>query len=85
SALSHNPKLHILVEPTAGVDVEFRNSLWERISEFHREGLTIILTTHNLEEAELMCKHNALINTGKLIVNTDIKTMIKSENKHTYN
>lgn len=73
-ALIHKPKLLILDEPTAGVDVEFRNSLWEMISEFHREGLTIILTTHYLEEAELMCKHIALINKGKLSVNTDMKT-----------
>ncbi|MDE4982382.1 ABC transporter ATP-binding protein, partial [Francisella tularensis subsp. holarctica] len=68
----------------AGVVVEFRNSLWEMISEFHREGLKIILTTHYLEEAELMCKHIAIINKGKLSVNTDMKTFLKSANKHTY-
>lgn len=83
-ALIHKPKLLILDEPTAGVDVELRNSLWEMISEFHREGLTIILTTHYLEEAESMCKHVALINKGKLCVNTDMRTFLKSADKYTY-
>ncbi|MBK2028572.1 ABC transporter ATP-binding protein [Francisella noatunensis] len=83
-ALIHKPKLLILDEPTAGVDVELRNSLWEMISEFHKEGLTIILTTHYLEEAESMCKHIALIHKGKLCVNTDMKTFLKSADKHTY-
>ncbi|GAB4221935.1 MAG: ABC transporter ATP-binding protein [Francisella sp.] len=83
-ALIHKPKLLILDEPTAGVDVELRNSLWEMIKDFHKNGLTIILTTHYLEEAEAMCKHIALINNGKLSVNTDMKTFLKSADKNTY-
>ncbi|QIV96365.1 ABC-2 type transport system ATP-binding protein [Allofrancisella inopinata] len=83
-ALIHKPKLLILDEPTAGVDVELRNSLWEMISQFHKEGLTVILTTHYLEEAESMCNHIALIHKGKLHINTDMKTFLKSADKHTY-
>lgn len=83
-ALVHKPKLLILDEPTAGVDVELRNSLWEMIRQFHKEGLTIILTTHYLEEAESMCNRIGLIHKGKLHVNTYMKTFLKSADKHTY-
>ena len=83
-ALIHKPQLLILDEPTAGVDVELRNSLWEMISQFHKEGLTVILTTHYLEEAESMCNRIALIHKGKLHVNTDMKSFLKSADKHTY-
>ncbi|AJC48664.1 ABC transporter ATP-binding protein [Allofrancisella guangzhouensis] len=83
-ALVHKPKLLILDEPTAGVDVELRNSLWKMISQFHKEGLTVILTTHYLEEAESMCNYIALIHKGKLHINTDMKTFLKSADKHTY-
>ncbi|AIT10027.1 ABC transporter [Candidatus Francisella endociliophora] len=83
-ALIHKPKLLILDEPTAGVDVELRNSLWDMIAEFHKEGLTVILTTHYLEEAESMCNRIALIHKGKVHVNTDMKTFLKSADKHTY-
>ena len=83
-ALIHKPKLLILDEPTAGVDVELRNSLWEMISQFHKEGLTVILTTHYLEEAESMCNRIVLIHKGKLHVNTDMKSFLKSADKHTY-
>ena len=83
-ALVHKPKLLILDEPTAGVDVQLRNSLWEMISKLNKEGLTVILTTHYLEEAESMCNHIALINKGKLHINTDMKTFLKSADKNTY-
>ena len=83
-ALIHKPKLLILDEPTAGVDVELRKSLWEMISKFNQEGLTIILTTHYLEEAESMCNRIVLIHKGKLHVNTDMKTFLKSADKQTY-
>ncbi|QLE78916.1 ABC transporter ATP-binding protein [Francisella sp. Scap27] len=83
-ALIHKPKLLILDEPTAGVDVELRNSLWEMISGFHKDGLTVILTTHYLEEAESMCNRIALIHKGKVHVNTDMKSFLKSSDKHTY-
>ncbi|MED7788914.1 ABC transporter ATP-binding protein [Francisella sp. 19X1-34] len=83
-ALIHKPKLLILDEPTAGVDVELRNSLWEMIAEFHKEGLTVILTTHYLEEAESMCNRIALIHKGNVHVNTDMKSFLKTADQHTY-
>ena len=83
-ALIHKPKLLILDEPTAGVDVELRNSLWKMIKEFNKEGLTVILTTHYLEEAESMCNKIALIHQGNLHVNTDMKTFLKSADRETY-
>ncbi|MFC4892564.1 ABC transporter ATP-binding protein [Pseudofrancisella aestuarii] len=83
-ALIHKPKLLILDEPTAGVDVELRNALWEMISEFHKNGLTVILTTHYLEEAEAMCNKIALIHKGVLHTNTDMKTFLKSADRQVY-
>lgn len=83
-ALIHKPKLLILDEPTAGVDVELRNALWEMISEFHKDGLTVILTTHYLEEAETMCNKIALIHKGVLHTNTDMKTFLKSADRQVY-
>jgi ABC-2 type transport system ATP-binding protein len=65
-ALMHNPELLFLDEPTAGVDIELRYSLWEYIRELNRGGLTILLTTHYLEEAEELCEEIALINDGKI-------------------
>ncbi|MBW2477540.1 MAG: ABC transporter ATP-binding protein [Deltaproteobacteria bacterium] len=66
-ALIHKPNLLILDEPTAGVDVELRHTLWEFIREINHQGTTILLTTHYLEEAEQMCKRIAIMNHGKLI------------------
>jgi ABC-2 type transport system ATP-binding protein len=83
-ALIHKPKLLILDEPTAGVDVELRNSLWKMIMQFHKEGLTVILTTHYLEEAESMCNRIALIHKGNVHVNTDMKSFLKTADQHTY-
>jgi len=65
-ALMHNPKILFLDEPTAGVDVELRYKLWEYIRKLNRGGLTILLTTHYLEEAEELCEEIALINNGKI-------------------
>jgi ABC-2 type transport system ATP-binding protein len=65
-ALMHDPELLFLDEPTAGVDIELRYSLWEYIRELNRGGLTILLTTHYLEEAEELCEEIALINDGKI-------------------
>jgi ABC-2 type transport system ATP-binding protein len=65
-ALIHDPEILFLDEPTAGVDIELRYSLWEYIRELNRGGLTILLTTHYLEEAEELCEEIALINNGKL-------------------
>ena len=65
-ALIHDPEILFLDEPTAGVDIELRYSLWEYIRELNRGGLTILLTTHYLEEAEELCEEIALINNGKI-------------------
>jgi ABC-2 type transport system ATP-binding protein len=65
-ALMHDPKILFLDEPTAGVDIELRYKLWEYIRELNRGGLTILLTTHYLEEAEELCEEIALINDGKI-------------------
>jgi ABC-2 type transport system ATP-binding protein len=67
-ALMHDPELLFLDEPTAGVDIELRYSLWEYIRELNRGGLTILLTTHYLEEAEELCEEIALINGGRIAV-----------------
>jgi len=83
-ALVHKPKLLILDEPTAGVDVELRQSLWEQIKQFNSEGMTIILTTHYLEEAENLCNRIVLINNGKINTSTDMKSLLKSLEKETY-
>lgn len=67
-ALIHNPKLIILDEPTAGVDVELRKNIWNYVKDLNEKGTTIIFTTHYLEEAEKLCKEVAIINKGKVIV-----------------
>ncbi|MCU7799979.1 MAG: ABC transporter ATP-binding protein [gamma proteobacterium symbiont of Lucinoma myriamae] len=68
-ALMHNPQVLILDEPTAGVDIEIRRSMWAFLQEINRQGTTIILTTHYLEEAEQLCKNIAIINQGSIIKN----------------
>ncbi|MCF6767904.1 ABC transporter ATP-binding protein [Thiotrichales bacterium 19S11-10] len=84
-ALVHNPKLLILDEPTAGVDVEIRQAIWEVLTHLNREeGLTIILTTHYLEEAESMCNRIALMNKGKVFANTDMKSLLRNLDKETF-
>lgn len=68
-ALVHDPKVLVLDEPTAGVDVELRQQLWEYVRKLNKNGTTIVLTTHYLEEAEELCDHIAVINHGKIIAN----------------
>lgn len=68
-AMVHSPPIIILDEPTAGVDVELRQKLWENFIKLNKQGVTIILTTHYLEEAEYLCDHIAIINKGKIIAN----------------
>ena len=75
-ALMHNPKLLILDEPTAGVDIELRRSLWDFLRELNQQCTTIILTTHYLEEAENLCRNIGIIQHGKLIENTSMKSLL---------
>lgn len=75
-ALMHNPKLLILDEPTAGVDIELRRSLWDFLRDLNNQGTTIILTTHYLEEAEILCRHIGIIQNGELIENTSMKALL---------
>jgi ABC-2 type transport system ATP-binding protein len=75
-ALIHNPKILILDEPTAGVDIALRRSMWDFLKEKNKQGLTIVLTTHYLEEAEQLCKRIAIIDKGKIIENTTMQTLL---------
>ena len=75
-ALMHEPKLLILDEPTAGVDIELRREMWAFLKELNEQGTTIILTTHYLEEAEMLCRHIGIIQDGQLIENTSMKDLL---------
>lgn len=75
-ALMNEPKLLILDEPTAGVDIEIRHSLWAFLTEINQQGTTIILTTHYLEEPERLCKNVAIIDHGEIIVHSDMKSLL---------
>ncbi|HCM05189.1 MAG TPA: ABC transporter [Oceanospirillales bacterium] len=75
-ALIHKPQILILDEPTAGVDIELRRSMWEFMKKLNEEGTTIILTTHYLEEAEQLCKNIAIINNGEIVTNTSVKALL---------
>ena len=75
-ALVHEPKLLILDEPTAGVDIEIRRSMWDFIRGINIDGTTIILTTHYLEEAESLCRNIAIIDEGQIIENTEMRTLL---------
>jgi ABC-2 type transport system ATP-binding protein len=83
-ALVHEPKLLILDEPTAGVDIELRRSMWEFLREINAAGTTIILTTHYLEEAESLCRHVAIIDQGKIVKNTSIRSLLQQLNKEVF-
>ncbi|MFV1983465.1 MAG: ABC transporter ATP-binding protein [Thiohalomonadales bacterium] len=83
-ALVHEPKLLILDEPTAGVDLEIRRSMWGFLREMNSNGTTIILTTHYLEEAEQLCKNIAIIDQGEIIENTAMKELLATLNKETF-
>jgi ABC-2 type transport system ATP-binding protein len=76
-ALVHEPKLLILDEPTAGVDIEIRRSMWDFLRDINEAGTTIILTTHYLEEAESMCRHVAIIDEGKIIEDARMSTVLR--------
>lgn len=83
-ALVHNPRLLILDEPTAGVDIEIRRSMWQFISEINASGTTIILTTHYLEEAESLCRNIAIIDSGKVIENTSMRALLAQLQREVY-
>lgn len=83
-ALVHEPKLLILDEPTAGVDIELRRSMWAFLQEINAAGTTIILTTHYLEEAESLCRNIAIIDKGQIVKDTSIKALLQELNSETF-
>lgn len=83
-AMIHEPKVLILDEPTAGVDIEMRRSMYEFLREINEQGTTIILTTHYLEEAEALCRNIAIINHGRIVTNSSIKDLLKDLHQETF-
>lgn len=83
-ALMHEPRILILDEPTAGVDIEIRRSMWTFLQEINQQGVTIILTTHYLEEAEMLCKNIAIIDKGIIVQNTSMKALLSTLNIETF-
>ena len=83
-ALVHRPRLLILDEPTAGVDIEIRRSMWDYLREINAAGTTIILTTHYLEEAESLCRNIAIIDEGELIENTSTRQLLATLSMETF-
>ena len=83
-ALIHQPRLLILDEPTAGVDIELRRSMWSFLTELNREGITIILTTHYLEEAEQLCRNIGIIDHGQIVKNTSMRELLKQLHVETF-
>ncbi len=82
-ALVHQPRLLILDEPTAGVDIEIRLSMWNFLREINAAGTTIILTTHYLEEAEQLCRNIAIIDNGRIVENTSMRKLLSRMDSHT--
>ena len=83
-ALMHEPKLLILDEPTAGVDIELRRSMWTFLRELNAQGTTIVLTTHYLEEAEMLCRHIGIIDKGMIVENTSMKALLARLHQETF-
>lgn len=83
-ALMHEPKLLILDEPTAGVDIELRRSMWSFLQQLNAQGTTIILTTHYLEEAEMLCRNIGIIQHGELVENTSMKGLLAKQKSETF-
>jgi len=83
-AMVHEPRMLILDEPTAGVDIELRRSMWDFLTELNNQGTSIILTTHYLEEAEVLCKRIAIIDKGEIKEDTDMKSLLASLSVETF-
>lgn len=83
-ALVHQPRLLILDEPTAGVDIELRRSMWTFLTELNQQGITIILTTHYLEEAEQLCRNIGIIDHGAIVENTSMRALLKQLHVETF-
>ena len=83
-ALVHEPRLLILDEPTAGVDIELRRSMWTFLTELNQKGITIILTTHYLEEAEQLCRNIGIIDHGTIVENTSMKQLLSQLHVETF-
>ncbi len=83
-ALVHEPKLLILDEPTAGVDIQLRRSMWQFLRDINAQGTTIILTTHYLEEAESLCRNIAIIDHGEIVQNTSMKALLRQLNREVF-
>ena len=83
-ALVHEPRMLILDEPTAGVDIEIRRSMWAFLKRLNKQGTTIILTTHYLEEAESLCRNIAIIDNGEIVAQAPTKTLLKGKQRSTY-
>lgn len=83
-ALVHEPKLLILDEPTAGVDIELRRSMWQFLEDINAQGTTIILTTHYLEEAENLCRNIAIIDHGEIVENSSMKALLQQLDTETF-
>ena len=83
-ALVHDPELLILDEPTTGVDIELRRGMWEFLTELNKSGVTIILTTHYLEEAEQLCRNVAIISGGSIVAEGEIKKLLANMDDETF-
>lgn len=83
-ALVHEPRLLILDEPTAGVDIELRRSMWSFLTELNQKGITIILTTHYLEEAEQLCRNIGIIDHGTIVENTSMRQLLSQLHVETF-